>query len=122
MTIIVRSWFLGSPRVGRLRSNRCLLWVTSASSLLYLFVWEFFIQRIVYMSHQKYKRLRCLLHVKSLVHCCINCPQILREKTSSENSQGIALRIQWYFFSSRLDGITKYFCRHYLQDLNALIF
>ena len=32
------------------------------------------------------------------VHCCINCPQILREKTSSQNSQGIALRIQWHFF------------------------
>ena len=25
------------------------------------------------------------------VHCCIKCPQILREKTSSQNSQGIAL-------------------------------
>ena len=56
------------------------------------------------------------------IHCCIKCPQILREKTSSQNSQGIALRIQWYFFSSKLDGIKKYFCRQYLQNLNALIF
>ena len=56
------------------------------------------------------------------LHCCIKCPQILREKTSSQNSQGIALRIQWYFFSSKLDGIKKYFCRQYLQNLNALIF
>ena len=56
------------------------------------------------------------------MHCCIKCPQILREKTSSQNSQGIALRIQRYFFSSKLDGIKKYFCRQYLQNLNALIF
>ena len=32
------------------------------------------------------------------LHCCMKCPQILREKTSSQNSQGIALRIQWHFF------------------------
>ena len=33
-----------------------------------------------------------------VIHCCMKCPQIVREKTSSQNSQGIALRIQWYFF------------------------
>ena len=32
------------------------------------------------------------------VHCCMKCPQILREKTSSQKSRGIALRIQWHFF------------------------
>ena len=31
-------------------------------------------------------------------HCCMRCPQILGEKTSSQNSQGIALWIQWHFF------------------------
>ena len=56
------------------------------------------------------------------LHCCIKCPQILREKTSSQNSQGIALRIQWNFFSTKLDGVKKYFCRQYLQNFNALIF
>ena len=29
-------------------------------------------------------------------HCCMKCPQILREKTSSQKSTGIALRIRWY--------------------------
>ena len=65
---------------------------------------------------------RCYVNWSLVLHCCIKCPQILREKTSSQNSQGIALRIQWYFFSSKLDGIKKYFCRQYLQNLNALIF
>ena len=36
--------------------------------------------------------------MKPLLHCCIKCPQILMEKTSSQNSHGIALRIQCHFF------------------------
>ena len=28
-------------------------------------------------------------------HCCMKCPQILREKTSSQKYTVIALRIQW---------------------------
>jgi hypothetical protein len=38
------------------------------------------------------------LKYEILIHCCIKCPQILREKTSSQNSQGIAFIIQWHFF------------------------
>ena len=33
-----------------------------------------------------------------MTHCCMKCPQILREKTSSQKSHGIVLRIQWHFF------------------------
>ena len=29
------------------------------------------------------------------VHCCMKCPQILREKTLSEKYTVISLRIQW---------------------------
>ena len=29
------------------------------------------------------------------VHCCMKCPQIIREKTSSQKYTVIALRIQW---------------------------
>ena len=40
----------------------------------------------------------CFAKTTHELHCCIKCPQILREKTSSQNSQGIAFRIQWHFF------------------------
>ena len=33
------------------------------------------------------------------LHCCMKCPQILREKTSSEKYTVIALRIQWKLFT-----------------------
>ena len=32
---------------------------------------------------------------QSAIHCCMKCPQILREKTSSEKYTVISLRIQW---------------------------
>ena len=41
---------------------------------------------------------RTLLEKSVKTHCCMKCPQILREKTSSQKSHGIALRIQWHFF------------------------
>ena len=32
-------------------------------------------------------------------HCCMKCPQILREKTLSQKFAVIALRIQWKLFT-----------------------
>ena len=55
-------------------------------------------------------------------HCCMKCPQISREKTSSQNSQGITLRIQWHFFHQNYMASRNRFCRQYLQNINALIF
>ena len=36
-----------------------------------------------------------LLPYFNWVHCCMKCPQILREKTSSEKYTVISLRIKW---------------------------
>ena len=32
---------------------------------------------------------------RGTIHCCMKCPQILREKTSSEKYTVISLKIQW---------------------------
>ena len=60
--------------------------------LLILMIW-IYANVMVIPSYLEHKMVS-----KGTVHCCIKCPQILREKTSSQNSQGIALRIQWHFF------------------------
>ena len=62
------------------------------------------VQVQIKVIHPRYcKNWPYLLAAKVLIndfnlHCCMKCPQILREKTSSQKSHGIALRIQWHFF------------------------
>ena len=56
------------------------------------------------------------------VHCCMKCPQILREKTSSQKYTVIALRIQWKL-SAEGNAFRK--CQQIILPLiiiNAIIF
>ena len=56
------------------------------------------------------------------VHCCMKCPQILREKTSSEKYTVISLRIQWKLFA---EGNAFRKCQQIILPLiiiNAIIF
>ena len=53
-----------------------------------------------------------------LIHCCMKCPQILREKTSSEKYTVFSLKIQWKVFAFRK-------CQQIILPLiiiNAIIF
>ena len=55
-------------------------------------------------------------------HCCMKCPQILREKTSSEKYTVISLRIQWKL-SAEGNAFRK--CQQIILPLiiiNAIIF
>ena len=56
------------------------------------------------------------------VHCCMKCPQILREKTSSEKYTVISLKIQWKVFA---EGNAFRKCQQIILPLiiiNAIIF
>ena len=56
------------------------------------------------------------------VHCCMKCPQILREKTLSQKFAVIALRIQWKLFT---EGNAFKKCQQIILPLiiiNAIIF
>ena len=58
----------------------------------------------------------------SYLHCCMKCPQILREKTSSQKYTVIALRIQWKL-SAEGNAFRK--CQQIILPLiviNAIIF
>ena len=58
----------------------------------------------------------------TVVHCCMKCPQILREKTSSEKYTVISLRIQWKL-SAEGNAFRK--CQQIILPLiiiNAIIF
>ena len=57
-----------------------------------------------------------------LRHCCMKCPQILREKTSSEKHTVISLKIQWKVFA---EGNAFRKCQQIILPLiiiNAIIF
>ena len=49
-------------------------------------------------------------------------PSNLKGKNFVSKFPGYCPQNKMVFFSSKLDGIKKYFCRQYLQNLNALIF
>ena len=49
-------------------------------------------------------------------------PSNLEGKNFVSKFPGYCPQNTMVFFSSKLDGIKKYFCRQYLQNLNALIF
>ena len=56
------------------------------------------------------------------LHCCMKCPQILREKTLSQKFAVIALRIQWKLFT---EGNAFKKCQQIILPLiiiNAIIF
>ena len=57
-----------------------------------------------------------------MIHCCMKCPQILREKTLSQKFTVIALRIQWKLFT---EGNAFKKCQQIILPLiiiNAIIF
>ena len=57
-----------------------------------------------------------------ILHCCMKCPQILREKTSSEKYTVISLKIQWKVFA---EGNAFRKCQQIILPLiiiNAIIF
>ena len=59
---------------------------------------------------------------KGYIHCCMKCPQILREKTSSEKYTVISLKIQWKVFA---EGNAFRKCQQIILPLiiiNAIIF
>ena len=59
---------------------------------------------------------------KGCLHCCMKCPQILREKTLSQKFAVIALRIQWKLFT---EGNAFKKCQQIILPLiiiNAIIF
>ena len=61
-------------------------------------------------------------HPNYKVHCCMKCPQILREKTLSQKFAVIALRIQWKLFT---EGNAFKKCQQIILPLiiiNAIIF
>ena len=49
-------------------------------------------------------------------------PSNIKGKNFVSKFPGYCPQNTMVFFSSKLDGIKKYFCRQYLQNLNALIF
>ena len=56
-----------------------------------------------------------------LRHCCMKCPQILREKTSSEKHTVISLKIQWKVFAAG-NALTKpQHVKFTLVTINAII-
>ena len=60
--------------------------------------------------------------ISLILHCCMKCPQILREKTLSQKSAVIALRIQWKL-SAEGNAFRK--CQQIILPLiiiNAIIF
>ena len=66
--------------------------------------------------------LKILKDPEATEHCCMKCPQILREKTSSQKCTLIALRIQWKLSA---EGNTFRKCQQIILPLiiiNAIIF